>query len=39
MYQNLCEELLKRNQNKINNEEQNYFKEIYKVKNIIEKKY
>ena len=29
MYQNLCEELLKRNQNKINNEElQNYFKEI-----------
>ncbi len=40
IYQNLCDELLKRNQNKINNEElQNYFKEIYKVKNIIEKKY
>ena len=39
IYQNLCDELLKRNQNKIDNEElQNYFKEIYKVKNIIEKK-
>ena len=38
LYQNLCEELLKKNQDKINSEElKDYFNEIYKVKNMIEK--
>lgn len=37
MYQNLCEELLRRNQDKINSDElKDYFNEIYKVKNLIE---
>ena len=37
MYQNLCDELLRKNQNKINSDElKEYFNEIYKVKNMIE---
>lgn len=37
MYQNLCDELLRKNQNKINSDElKDYFNEIYKVKNMIE---
>ena len=35
--QNLCDELLRKNQNKINSDElKEYFNEIYKVKNMIE---
>ena len=37
LYQNLCDELLRKNQNKINSDElKEYFNEIYKVKNMIE---